>query len=105
MGARALRRWLDQPLRERAPLDDRLDRVSLLAEDPLARGQLQTELRGLPDLERIAARTGQGVATPKDLRALLKALGALPKGRGSPAPWPELGGALPCPSQAGLRGL
>src|SRR5207245_10892197 len=67
MGARELRRWLDQPLRDRAPLDDRLDRVALLVEDPLARGQLQTALRGLPDLERIAARTGQGVATPRDL--------------------------------------
>src|SRR3979409_937972 len=60
MGARELRRWLDQPLRDRERLDDRLQRVSLVVEDPLEHTQLQAELRGLPDLERIAARTGQG---------------------------------------------
>ncbi len=103
MGARELRRWLDQPLRDRAPLDDRLDRVALLVEDPLARGQLQTALRGLPDLERIAARTGQGVATPRDLRGLLKALVALPGVRRTAAKWPELAGSLPSPSEAELR--
>ena len=105
MGARELRRWLDQPLRNRAPLDDRLGRVALLVEDPLARGQLQAELRGLPDLERIAARTGQGVATPRDLRALLKALMALPGVRRIAARWPELAGSPPSPSENELREL
>src|SRR6266568_2142055 len=103
MGARELRRWLDQPLRDRAPLDDRLARVALQVEDPLARGQLQTALRGLPDLERIAARTGQGVATPRDLRGLLRALVALPGVRRTTAKWPGLAGALPSPSEAELR--
>src|SRR2546423_12489282 len=103
MGARELRRWLDQPLRDRPPLDERLDRVTLLVEDPLARGQLQASLRGLPDLERIAARTGQGVATPRDLRGLLKALVALPGVRRMAAKWPELAGSLPSPSEKELR--
>jgi DNA mismatch repair protein MutS len=105
MGAREVRRWLDQPLRNREPLDDRLGRVALLVEDPLARGQLQGELRGLPDLERIAARTGQGVATPRDLRALLKALMALPGVRRIAARWPELAGSPPSPSENELREL
>ncbi|HEX9097034.1 MAG TPA: DNA mismatch repair protein MutS, partial [Candidatus Dormibacteraeota bacterium] len=78
MGSRQLRRWLDQPLRTREPLEQRLAKVAVLVSDPLARGQLQAELRGLPDLERIAGRTGQGLATPRDLQALLKALRALP---------------------------
>src|SRR2546430_10755660 len=95
MGAREVRRWLDQPLRNRAPLDDRLDRVTILVEDPLAHTQLQAELRGLPDLERIAARTGQGVATPRDLRGLLKALMALPGVRRTAARWPEFRGLAP----------
>jgi len=105
MGARELRRWLDQPLRDRAPLDERLDRVTLLVEDPLTRGQLQAALRGLPDLERIAARTGQGVATPRDLRGLLKALVALPGVRRTAVKWAELAGALPSPSEEELRDL
>ncbi|HVS08118.1 MAG TPA: DNA mismatch repair protein MutS [Candidatus Dormibacteraeota bacterium] len=105
MGARELRRWLDQPLRTREPLDDRLGWVTQLVEDPLTRGQLQSELRGLPDLERIVARTGQGLATPRDLRALLKALLALPGVRRIAARWPDLTGPTPSPSEGELRDL
>jgi len=90
MGGRQLRRWLDQPLRARQPLEDRLGRVAVLISDPLARGQLQAALRGLPDLERIAGRTGQGLATPRDLQALLKALRAVPGVQRLASRWPEL---------------
>ncbi len=90
MGARQLRRWLDQPLRTRERLEERLARVAVLVDDPLARGQLQTALRSLPDLERITARTGQGLATPRDLQALLKALRAVPGVRDLADRWPEL---------------
>lgn len=105
MGARELHRWLDQPLRSREPLDARLNRVTLLVDDPLVRGQLRGDLRGLPDLERIAARTGQGVATPRDLHALLKALLALPGLRRTVARWPELAGSGPGPAEDELRDL
>ncbi len=105
MGVRELRRWLDQPLRTREPLEDRLHRVSLLVEDPLARGQLHGELSGLPDLERIAARTGQGLATPRDLEALLKALMSLPGVRRIAARWPELASPPPSSSEATLADL
>ena len=98
MGARELRRWLDQPLRDRERLEQRLNRVGVLLDDPLARGRLQTELRGLPDLERITARISQGFAAPRDLLALRKALGALPGIRRIAAQWPELAAPLPPPS-------
>src|SRR6202022_2207472 len=47
IGARELRRWLDPPLRSRELLDARLARVTLLVDDPLARGQLLGEMHGL----------------------------------------------------------
>ena len=105
MGARELRRWLDQPLRTRKPLEERLGRVSLLVEDPLVRRQLQDELRGLPDLERIASRTGQGLATPRDLRTLLTALTALPGVRRIASRWSELASASPSSSEATIADL
>ena len=98
MGARELRRWLDQPLRDRERLEERLNRVTVLVGDPLARGRLQTELRRLPDLERITARVSQGYATPRDLQALRKALVALPAIRQIATPWPGLAGPPPPPS-------
>jgi DNA mismatch repair protein MutS len=97
MGGRQLRRWLDQPLRTREPLEERLARVAVLVDDPLARGQLQAELRGLPDLERITGRTGQGLATPRDLQSLLKALRAIPGVRRLAGRWPELASPPPPP--------
>jgi DNA mismatch repair protein MutS len=90
LGARELRRWLDQPLRQRERLEERLDRVAALAPDPLGRGELQAALRGFPDLERITARIGQGLATPRDLQGLRKALEALPAVRRIAARWAEL---------------
>jgi DNA mismatch repair protein MutS len=98
MGARQLRRWLDQPLRTREPLEGRHARVAVLVDDPLARGRLQAELRGLPDLERITGRTAQGLATPRDLQALLKALRSVPAVRTLAGRWPEL--AAPDPAAA-----
>src|SRR5207237_5520297 len=88
-----------------APLAADRDRVSLLLVAPRTRGHLKAALRGLPDLERIAARTGQGVATPRDLRGLLKALVALPGVRRTAVKWAELAGALPSPSEEELRDL
>lgn len=95
MGARELRRWLDQPLRSRAPLEERLNRVGAMADDSLGRGRVQTELRGLPDLERITSRIGQGLATPRDLQALRKALATLPAIRQMAARWSEWSVPLP----------
>jgi DNA mismatch repair protein MutS len=103
MGARAIRRWLDQPLRDRARLDERLGRVTVLANDPVSRGQLQAELKGFPDLERITARTGQGLATPRDLQALRKALQTLPAIRRLAARWPELASVPPPASLEEIR--
>jgi DNA mismatch repair protein MutS len=78
MGARQVRRWLDQPLRDRARLDARLQRVEALVDDALGRGQLQTALARLPDLERLTSRAGQGLASPRDLGAMRTALLQLP---------------------------
>jgi DNA mismatch repair protein MutS len=103
MGARELRRRLDQPLRSRERLEERMSRVAVLVDDPLARGRLQAELRGFPDLERIIARIGQGFATPRDLVALRKALLAWPSIRRIAAQWPELVAPLPPPSLAEVQ--
>jgi DNA mismatch repair protein MutS len=79
MGAREVRRRLDQPLRERERLERRLDQVGVLVEDPLLRGEIKTALHGMPDLERLTSRIGQRLATPRDLQALRRSLELLPK--------------------------
>ncbi len=90
MGARCLRRWLERPLRDRTRLEDRQVRIARLAADGLGRGRLRAALRPVQDVERLVSRAGQGVATPRDLRALCKSLKALAGVRAAVSPWHEL---------------
>ncbi len=90
MGTRTLRRWVDQPLRVRARLESRLERVAILAAEALDRGRLRAALGRIPDLERIVARVGQGLASPRELRQLADALKSLPAVHQAAAHWEAL---------------
>jgi DNA mismatch repair protein MutS len=76
MGARLLRRWLREPLRDRAELNARLDALEALDNESLM--PLREKLRGLGDLERILTRAGLGSATPRDLARLRDGLARIP---------------------------
>ena len=78
MGARLLRLWVLSPLTTRARIEERLDRVSALAADSLARSALRMALDGVRDLERLAGKVVARRATPRELRALGNSLAALP---------------------------
>jgi len=68
-GARLLKAWLDQPLRDRAALELRWRQVGWLTEDS-RREPLQKQLSGVPDLDRILGRVALGLAQPPELGQL-----------------------------------
>ncbi|MEE9551586.1 MAG: DNA mismatch repair protein MutS, partial [Gammaproteobacteria bacterium] len=78
MGSRLLRRWLQQPLRAINTLRLRHDAVSALL---LNRNFIQFHdvLRGIGDMERIAARIALKSAKPRDLAQLRNSLECLPE--------------------------
>ncbi len=76
MGARLLRRWLAQPLREAGPLGERHDAVAWALERPIERERAQTILKGIPDVARLCGRLGARAASPRDLSALRQGLRA-----------------------------
>lgn len=78
MGARLLRRWVEQPLLEADAIRSRLDAVARIAESPLPRADLRESLRRVADLERLVSRAATGIAGPRDLAALRSTLQALP---------------------------
>ena len=78
MGARLLRQWILAPLVDRAAIERRLDAVSALVQDPIARAATRTALDGVRDLERLASKTAAGRSTPRELRALGDSLARLP---------------------------
>ncbi len=77
MGGRELRRWIQRPLRARAPRLERLQAIETLLE-----GGTDVDLHGLlrrvGDVERILARVALRSARPRDLAQLRAALGCLP---------------------------
>ncbi len=79
MGARLMRQWILAPLTEVSAIAARLDAVTALFTDALARAALREALDGVRDVERLAGRTAAGRATPRDLRALGDSLARLPE--------------------------
>jgi DNA mismatch repair protein MutS len=92
MGARLLRRWIQQPLLDLEAIHDRLDAVAELNPpvpeegqepgQPRPRAFLRADLRrllgGLYDMERLVGRIGFGAANARDLAALRRTLKQIP---------------------------
>jgi len=77
MGARLLRQWLLQPLRDPARIRERQEAIGTLVAAPELRAALRTLLRGIGDLERLTSRATLGVAHARDLVALRGCLAPL----------------------------
>ena len=78
MGGRLIRSWLERPLLDPARITKRLDAVSELAGDTVAREELIECLRQISDLERLMARIVNGTANGRDLAALSSGCESLP---------------------------
>jgi DNA mismatch repair protein MutS len=78
MGARLLRRWLEQPLLQLDTINARLDAVAELAADTARRQRLRQALRHIYDIERLLGRIACGTANARQLLALRCSLEGLP---------------------------
>ena len=76
MGGRLLRRWIGQPLLDIAILQQRQQVVSELLGDTLLQAKLAAGLKKAGDVERLANRVRQRIASPRDLVALANGLRA-----------------------------
>jgi DNA mismatch repair protein MutS len=78
MGARTLRRWLNQPLLDRVAIEARHDAVAWLAARRAVRERLADLVGSLPDLERLAGRAAQRSLNPRETLAIAAAARVLP---------------------------
>ena len=74
MGARLLKKWILQPLKNRTEIEKRLDQVEAFCQDQLALNEIREYLKGVYDIERIVSRLSYGKASPKDLVSLRESL-------------------------------
>ncbi len=78
MGARMLRSWLEQPLRQVPLILRRQAAVAELFDNFILRDDLTEALNGLLDLERLMTRVVNGSAGGKDMVAIARTLSVLP---------------------------
>lgn len=74
MGRRLLRRWVEQPLTEQQLIEERLEAVDELRQNPLTRGELRAGLQQVIDLERFCSRLCSGRVNARDLVGLKETL-------------------------------
>ena len=76
MGSRLLRRWLVFPLKDKVPIDERLDTVEYFFREPELRRQVDEQLQRVGDLERIISKVAVGRVSPREVVQLRVALEA-----------------------------
>src|SRR5262245_2824410 len=78
MGARKLRAWILQPLRDLTELKQRQQMIGQLLQESELLGSLRTELKSIRDIERAAGRLSQTSGNARDLAALKTSLEQIP---------------------------
>jgi DNA mismatch repair protein MutS len=79
MGARLLRKWLEQPLIDIVRIINRQDAVEELHKDYFLRADLKEQLRNVYDIERLTGKLVCGNANAKDILAIKNTIMRLPK--------------------------
>lgn len=78
MGARLLRKWVEQPLLSKEEINQRLDGVEELFQDLFLREEIKEILHSMYDFERIMSRVVYQNANARDLAALKNSVENLP---------------------------
>ena len=78
MGARTLRKYVEQPLIDKNEIEKRLDAVAELKDSAISREEIREYLSPVYDLERLITRIAYGTANPRDLTAFRSSLEMLP---------------------------
>ncbi|KAJ2894245.1 uncharacterized protein MKZ38_007806 [Zalerion maritima] len=70
-GKRLFRQWVCHPLCNIPVINERLDAVEMLLNDPSICGQFSSSMTKMPDLERLISRIHAGVCKPEDFVKVL----------------------------------
>ena len=78
MGARLLKSWICQPLKNIDEITKRQDNVQKLAENSSIRNRLEVLLREISDIQRLSTRMSNGSVSPREFVNLKNSLKVLP---------------------------
>lgn len=75
MGARLLRKWLVLPLKDKSPIEERLQTVAFFLENEELLEKLTHHLKQIGDLERLISKVAVRRINPREMLQLKKSLG------------------------------
>ena len=78
MGARLLKSWICQPLKDSAKIRQRQNIVKKLVENSPKRYELENCLKNIYDIQRLSTRLSNGSASPRDFLSLKSSLMYIP---------------------------
>ena len=81
MGARTLRKYVEQPLIDKKSIVKRLDAVAELKDNAICREEIREYLNPVYDLERLVGKITYQSANPRDLIAFQSSLSMLPSAK------------------------
>ena len=74
MGGRLLRKWLVLPLKEKAPIEERLSMVSHFTNNDDLREQLAAHIKNIGDIERLVSKIATAKINPREVLQLARSL-------------------------------
>ncbi|MCK9421359.1 MAG: DNA mismatch repair protein MutS [Bacteroidales bacterium] len=77
MGSRQLRRWIILPLKNRQPIEERLDTVEFFTRHPETSDQLHHHFQQIGDLERLISKVAVARVNPREMIWLKRALDSI----------------------------
>jgi DNA mismatch repair protein MutS len=77
MGSRMLKRWLALPLKDKTPIDERLDVVEYFLQHTETTTEICDKIEQIGDLERIISKVATTRISPKEVVQLKRALSAI----------------------------
>lgn len=78
MGARNLRKYIEQPLVQKNDIEKRLDALNELLDNAISREEIREYLSPIYDLERLVSKITYQSANPRDMIAFESSLSMLP---------------------------
>ena len=79
MGSRLIKAWIEQPLRSKDEIEQRLDAVAWLRDQPFARDRLTEAFQSVRDIERLLSKIAYDSVNARDALALKASLEAIPQ--------------------------
>jgi DNA mismatch repair protein MutS len=78
MGGREIRSWLQKPLCHVGAIEERIEAVAELYTEPILHEEVALPLRGVQDIQRVAARIAARKAIPREFHSLRESLERIP---------------------------